>query len=74
VWRNAYTERPLVTQAPDGTPLAFYVGMGRTKYQDCCNWGQLFCTGKRGEKCGPTTTPANGIPDTSPSPLHIEAP
>ena len=57
VWRNAYTERPLVTQAADGTPLAFYVGMGRTAYLDCCNWGQLFCTGKPGEICGPTITP-----------------
>jgi hypothetical protein len=57
VWHNAYTERPLVTQAADGTPLAFYVGMGRTAYMDCCNWGQLFCTGKPGEICGPTITP-----------------
>ena len=57
VWRNAYAERPLVTQAADGTPLAFYVGLGRSKYMDCCNFGQLFCTGARGEACGPTITP-----------------
>lgn len=57
VWHNAYTERPLVTQAEDGTPLAFYVGMGRTAYMDCCNHPQLFCTGKPGELCGPTITP-----------------
>jgi hypothetical protein len=35
---GAYTERPLVTQAEDGTPLAFSVGMGHTAYMDCCNW------------------------------------
>ena len=36
VWNNAYSERPLVTQAADGTPLAFYVGLGRSTYLDCC--------------------------------------
>ena len=56
-WANAYVERPLVTQSADGTPLAFYVGMGRTGYGDCCNWPQLFCTGAAGEICGPTITP-----------------
>jgi hypothetical protein len=57
---GAYTERPLVTQAEDGTPLAFFVGMGRTAYMDCCNWAQLFCTGKPGEVCGPTISYPNG--------------
>ena len=60
VWKNAYTERPLVTQAEDGTPLAFFVGMGRTAYMDCCNWAQLFCTGKPGQVCGPTISYPNG--------------
>ena len=57
VWRNAYAERPLVSQAEDGTPLAFYVGLGRSSYLDCCNWPMLFCTGKPGEICGPTLQP-----------------
>lgn len=56
-WNNSYSERPLVTQNEDGTPLAFYVGMGRTSYMDCCNWPMLFCTGAPGEKCGPMIRP-----------------
>lgn len=56
VWRNAYVERPLVLSAPDGTPIAFYVGLGRSSYTDSCNWPQLFCTpGAQG--CGPTLPP-----------------
>lgn len=40
-WYNAYVERPQVLQAADGTPIAFYVGMGRSSYEDCCNWAQV---------------------------------
>ena len=54
---NAYVERPLVSLNPDGTPAALHLGMGRTSYEDCCNWPQLFCTGAAGEVCGPTLTP-----------------
>ena len=57
-WANAYAERPLVTQDDNGVPLTFHVGLGRSTYTDSCNWVQLFCTGKSGEKCGPTLTPA----------------
>ena len=57
VWMNAYSERPLVSQAEDGTPIAFYVGLGRTSCLDGCNWPVLFCTGKPGEICGPTLEP-----------------
>jgi hypothetical protein len=56
VWSNAYVERPLVTLAADGTPLAFYVGMGRTSYSDSCNWPQLFCQPGM-TTCGPTLPP-----------------
>eukprot|EP00035_Acanthoeca_spectabilis_P039493 m.62749 g.62749 ORF g.62749 m.62749 type:complete len:467 (+) comp9626_c0_seq1:559-1959(+) len=59
-WNNSYSERPLVTQNEDGSPLAFYVGLGRTSYMDCCNWAQLFCTrelAEAGGKCGPTLRP-----------------
>lgn len=56
-WNNSYAERPLVTQNKDGSPLAFYVGLGRSTYLDCCNWPMLFCTGAAGEKCGPTVRP-----------------
>ena len=61
-WANAYVERPLVTLDTDGTPLAFYVGMGRKGYSDSCNWPQLFCTGAPGEMCGPTVTPPHPPP------------
>ena len=54
-WRNAFVERPLITFADDGvTPLAFHVGMGRSAYDDCCNWVQLFCTNGSDPTCGPT--------------------
>jgi hypothetical protein len=33
-WRTAYVERPQVLQAKDGTPVAFYVGIGRNSYED----------------------------------------
>jgi hypothetical protein len=56
VWRTAYVERPQVLQAADGTPVAFYVGMGRSAYEDSCSWAQLFCVaGQKG--CGPTIEP-----------------
>ena len=56
VWRNAYVERPQVLQAEDGTPVAFYVGIGRSSYDDSASWAQLFCVkGQTG--CGPTTEP-----------------
>jgi hypothetical protein len=73
-WANAYVERPLVTQAADGTPLAFYVGLGRTGYGDCCNWPQLFCTGAAGEACGPTLSPPRPPPPPSPSPAPPSPP
>lgn len=59
-WPNAYAERPLVTQNDDGSPLAFFVGLGRSAYHDCCNWGMLFCTkelAEAGGKCGPSLKP-----------------
>ena len=56
-WNNSYAERPLVLQNDDGSPHAFYVGLGRTTYMDCCNWPMLFCTGAPGEQCGPTVRP-----------------
>lgn len=59
-WANAYAERPLVTQDASGVPLAFYVGLGRTQYRDCCNWAMRFCTAEMaaaGGKCGPTVNP-----------------
>ena len=56
VWRNAYAERPQVMQAEDGTPVAFYLGLGRSSYYDSASWAQLFCVaGQAG--CGPTTEP-----------------
>ena len=65
-WKNAYVERPLVTMAADGiTPLAFHVGMGRSAYEDSCNWVQLFCTDGTDLTCGPTrfapTQPARNV-------------
>lgn len=58
-WNNSYSERPLVVQNDDGSPLAFYVGLGRSTYMDCCNWGMLFCTAELATsgKCGPTIRP-----------------
>jgi len=59
-WNNSYAERPLVTQNDDGSPLSFHVGLGRTTYMDCCNWGMLFCTAElaaKGGQCGPTIRP-----------------
>ena len=56
-WRTAYVERPQVTQAPDGTPLALFVGMGRASYADSGTWAQRFCTGAAGETCGPMLPP-----------------
>lgn len=52
VIQNAYSERPLVTQNPDGSPLALHLGMGRSSYEDSCNWVQLFCT-NTSKNCGP---------------------
>ena len=65
LWRNAYVERPLVTQDASGAPLALYLGMGRRSYEDCCNWPQLFCTGAPGEICGPTIGPPPPPPPPS---------
>jgi hypothetical protein len=67
-WKNAYVERPLVTQASDGTPLSFHVGMGKASYGDSCNWVQLFCTGAAGELCGPTVPPP---PPPPPAPVQL---
>jgi len=62
-WNNSYAERPLVLQNDDGSPHAFYVGLGRTTYTDSCNWPMLFCTGAPGEKCGPTVRPRSAAGD-----------
>jgi hypothetical protein len=58
-WANAYAERPLTVQNEDGSPLALYVGLGRTEYHDSCNWGMLFCTKELAEagQCGPSVRP-----------------
>ncbi len=40
---NAYVERPQVVQAADGTPLALFLGIGRTSYFDSASWAQPFC-------------------------------
>jgi hypothetical protein len=58
-WNNSYAERPLVLQNDDSSPLAFYVGLGRKTYHDCCNWGMLFCTKELAEagQCGPSVKP-----------------
>ena len=54
-WRNAYVERPLFTMGADRvTPLAFFVGLGRSSYTDSCNWPQLVCTDGTDPMCGPT--------------------
>jgi len=56
-WYNAYVERPQVVLGSDGTPLAFFVGMGRSSYVDSCGWAQRFCQpGQTG--CGPTIPPS----------------
>jgi hypothetical protein len=56
-WHTAYVERPQVLQAADGTPVAFFVGIGRSSYEDSATWAQLFCVaGQLG--CGPTIAPA----------------
>ena len=60
-WRNAYAERPQVTQAADGTPLALFLGLGRTSYYDSATWVQQFCVpGQAG--CGPTLPPPSPPP------------
>ena len=56
-WPTAYVERPQVTQAADGSPLAFFVGVGRASYDDSATWAQRFCTGAAGETCGPMLPP-----------------
>lgn len=57
-WKTSWVERPQVTQAKDGTPLAFFVGMGRTSYDDSCSWAQLFCKkGQASSECGPMLPP-----------------
>lgn len=32
---------PQVLQAADGTPLTLFLGMGRSSYDDSCNWAQV---------------------------------
>eukprot|EP00038_Savillea_parva_P028253 m.64003 g.64003 ORF g.64003 m.64003 type:complete len:512 (-) comp8194_c0_seq1:645-2180(-) len=54
VWQNAYIERPQVLQDADGTPIAFFTGMGRSSYLDSCSWVQRFCTTKGDPTCQPT--------------------
>ena len=57
---GAYAERPQVLQAPDRTPIAFYMGFGRSSYMDSVNWAQLFCTSALdpSRDCGPQMPPA----------------
>ena len=62
-WQTAYVERPQVTQAADGTPLAFFVGMGRASYDDSATWAQLFCTAAQAPgQCGPMLPPPRPPP------------
>ena len=57
-WRTAYVERPQVTQATDGTPLAFFVGMSRASYEDSATWAQRFCPASApAGACGPMLPP-----------------
>jgi hypothetical protein len=49
---NAYAERPQVVQAPDGSPLTFFLGMGRTSYMDSASWAQPFCRQAGQANCG----------------------
>jgi hypothetical protein len=56
-WHTAYVERPQVLQAADGTPVAFFVGIGRSSYEDSATWAQLFCVAGQLD-CGPTIAPA----------------
>jgi hypothetical protein len=57
---GAYAERPQVFQAKDGTPIAFYMGFGRSSYMDSANFAQLFCTAALdpSRDCGPQQPPA----------------
>jgi len=59
-WRNAYVERPQVLQADDGTPIAFYVGIGRSAYEDSATFAQLFCIEGQ-SNCGPTIPPVTPV-------------
>lgn len=59
-WRNAYVERPQVLQSNDGTPIAFYVGIGRTSYEDSATFAQLFCVDGQAD-CGPTISPPTPV-------------
>ena len=67
-FHGAYAERPQVLQAPDRTPIAFYMGFGRASYMDSANWAQLFCTAALdpSKDCGPQLPP----PPPVPVPIH----
>jgi len=70
--RNAYVERPQVTLAADGvTPLAFFVGVGRTSYDDSATWAQLFCVDKHSPDCGPTLPPPPPPPPPPSPPVRL---
>jgi len=58
-FHGAYAERPQIFQAPDRTPVAFYMGFGRSSYMDSVNWAQLFCTSDLNatRDCGPQHAP-----------------
>ena len=64
---GAYAERPQVLQAADGTPLAFYMGLGRASYMDSANWAMLFCTSALNatRDCGPLLPPPPPPPDVA---------
>ena len=64
-WNCAYAERPQVLQAADGTPIAFYLGVGRSNYYDSANFAQLFCV-KGQQGCGPT------LPPPAPAPTAVQ--
>lgn len=59
MYTAAYVERPQIFQDPaTGVPIAFFVGMGVSAYEDSMSWSQLFCTGNGSDPaCGPTIAP-----------------
>ena len=67
-YHGAYSERPQVLQAADGTPVAFYMGWGRSSYLDSVNWAQLFCSAGMDPEadCGPQLPP----PPPPPTPAN----
>ena len=46
---------PQVLQAADGTPLTLFLGMGRSSYDDSCNWAQVRGEGRGARACPRTS-------------------